>query len=158
MLRDIKRIEGSNPGGNCYLQYAPAFDLLSYPVATAGIVTGDFEFLAGKGMYLVETVENKLSYDEEPAEDANGEPCAVSIKAMIRGDIDWLRPLLSEMMRIKKHVVKCRDNAGITRVIGNKDQQLSFRYKFSTGDGMSTMRSATIEFYGAFLSPPPVMA
>ena len=157
MLKDIKRIEGSNPGGNCSLQYAPLQNIQSFAPVVNLVAAGNPIFWSLGTWFNIEPVQNKISYDEDEAEDANGPVYNISIKAVVRGDSAELRPLLVEMVQTRKHIVKCRDTAGLTRIVGNAHQQLRFRYKFSTGDNIGALRSYNIEFYGTFTAPAAII-
>jgi len=157
MLTDITRQPGNNPGGNCQLQYSPAYNISFYPTIVKSVATGDLVFNTGQRYFNIEFIERSLNFDEQQSTDENGSPYKVTITAVVRGDGATLRPLLHELSQVERLVVKIRDNSGLTRLVGTSKEWLTFTYKFATGDDTSKLRSYNIQFTGIFSKPAALM-
>jgi len=138
--------------------FAPAADLLNYPVINNLVVSQDAQFRSGRRWLRLEAIENKLGFDEDQQEDVNGTIYKISIKAIVRGDAVMLRQQLFKMSKCKSWIARVRDSAGMIRVVAAPDQLLGFNYKFATGESLSDLRSYQIEFYGSFSRPAAIMS
>lgn len=158
MFSDILRPAGSNPGGNAEMLFAPAADLLNYPLINNLVVTQDAQFRLGRRWLRLQVIENKLGFDEDQSEDVNGTIYKISIKGILRGDAVTLRQQLYAMSKCKTWIARIRDNGGMIRVVAAPDQLLGFNYKFAAGESMGDLKAYSFEFYGSFSRPAAIVA
>lgn len=153
---DILRPEGSNPGGTLSLEYTPIYAPSGFPINKDSLIDEVVPFKAGFRFYKIEVIEDKLDYECEPKETDAGQLWTVKISGTVRGDSLSLKRQLSKMAICNAFIVKAKDNAGLTVLVGNLTEKLRFTYKKRGGGGMSSLRSYDFTFSQTFTEEPPV--
>ena len=155
-MNDILRPEGANPGGIRKLEFTPKYAVAGFPDITDCAIAEDLTFKAGFRWYVIECIENTLSYDVEQNDTDNGLIYKVAIDGVLRGENAVLKKLLQNMAETNAFYLKPTDTLGEAFLVGYGSETAKFSYKKKSGDGMAGLRSYSFKFYEEFTVSPPL--
>lgn len=155
-MNDILRPSGGNPGGIQKLEFSPVYAPDNFPSINNCEITTDLSFKAGYRWYLIETIENSLSYECDTKDTDQGTIYSIKVSGVVRGDDLSIKRAMNNLMQVNSFYLKTKDNTGMTVLIGYGQESCNFNFKKKSGDGMPGLRSYSFSFFGDFTIDPPI--
>lgn len=136
-----------NSGGLKTFSFLPVVGVASNAIVLANAAIEPVVFVAGYAFLKGYATINSLQFNDEPTENEHGIFHEQSLNGFTPGDSRELSNLFVEMLRMKFLVV-AKDYLGNNKLIGTKENPLSFSYKFSTGNDRKDSRGFKFAFSG----------
>jgi hypothetical protein len=144
-----------NPGGYTGFQFIPYYNVLTYPMISAGSAVVPVGLITGASWLTGYATPGTLSLTEEAAVDANGVIYNITIGGVIPGDKPELADLLQRMENNVPFLAIMRDSLKKLRLVGSPAVPLVFSSAFASGALKSDFKGFTFKFTGQCLYRAP---
>lgn len=142
-MSDIQRIGGYNPGGGNWLELLPVDGIAPTTPGSSSITPRE-----GYSWSRIYCTEETMSYLDTVTEADNGDLHTIDIKGFSPGDTPAKAKAIELLKVLGPHVVRFRDNARLTRLVGTATEGLKFVYEQKTGDSVADKRGYALSLSG----------
>jgi hypothetical protein len=147
----IERSRDWNGGGGNWIEVLPCIAVSGPPQVSD--VPSSYQLHVGEAWARVYCTGETMSFDDVETLTDNGTLHTYTIRGYSPGDSAEKAAAIEPITQRGRVLVRFRDNAGLTRLIGTPTAGLEFTYKLTTDDQVAGSRGYFLTIAGALTDP-----
>ncbi|RVU01101.1 hypothetical protein EOD41_10835 [Mucilaginibacter limnophilus] len=148
----IKRFLGENYGSLHYIEYVPAWQVLSFtPSSDRKIPAAGIQFYPGYGWQSIYCTRDTMGYRQVQENSVNGESYSHSVVGFVPGDEESVDEGLADLHGRQRYLLRITRPNGLVKIIGTPNEPLEVVQDANTQTTVPGRAGTALTFSGKTL-------